>query len=287
MIKKLALTLSFVTLMLPWPSYGQTDSTAEPQLFMPGIVSLPDRYEFGSIFNADGSEFYFAIQHDGWTEIHMIHQIRGGWSAPIKIIGSSSFSANDPFLSNDGQRLYFITPRNGQYDIGYIERGDDGQWSEAKFPSGPINSTANEYYISFTQAGDMVFASDRNAKAGDDFDLYIARRTPGGYAPAEAFPSSINSLGYEADAFIAPDESYVIFSSNREGGLGRGDLYISFAQTDGGWSQAVSMGDIINSEGHELCPFVSHDGKYLYYTSKRDIYRIDASIIDNLRPADP
>jgi len=290
MIKKQTLLIYMMmvmSLVTPSSSFSKpvSISSTNPvaEIFMPGIISLSDRYEFGSVFNADGSEFYFGIQHEGWTEIHMMRKIPKGWTKPIKVVGSPSFPANDPFLSNDGRRLYFITPRNNQYDIGYIEKSDDGQWSKAIFPSHPINSAANEYYISFTKFGDMVFASDRNSKNGNDFDLYIARRTSEGYAPEEAFPASINTGRYEADAFIALDESYIIFSSNRPQGLGRGDLYISFATAEGGWTEAASMGSAINTSGHELCPFVSADGKYLYYTSRRDIYRIDASIIDTLR----
>jgi len=78
----------------------------------------------------------------------------------------------------------------------------------------------------------------------------------------------------------------MIFSANRKKGLDRGDLYISFALEDGNWSKAVSMGAQINSEGHELCPFVTADGEYFFFTSKEDIYWVSADIIESFRPVE-
>ncbi|MBL4595799.1 MAG: PD40 domain-containing protein [Robiginitomaculum sp.] len=258
----------------------------QPSVFLPNIVSETNRYEYGSVFNHDNTELYFGVQNNGWSDIRMMHRTKEGWSKPQVIIGSPDFSANDPFLSNDGSKLYFISPRDDQYDIGYVTRTADGRWSNPIFPSMPINSTENEYYISFTQDGSMVFASDRNASERGDFDIYLSRRDDTGFQAAVAFPNTINTNGYEADAFIAPDESYMIFSANRKQGLGRGDLYISFALEDGNWSKAVSMGAQINSESHELCPFVTADGQYFFFTSKEDIYWVNADIIESFRPVD-
>ena len=66
--------------------------------------------------------------------------------------------------------------------------------------------------------------------------------------------------------------------------MGRGDLYISFKQEDGSWSPSVNMGAAINTQGHELCPFVTHDGKYLLYTSNQDIYWAPTSLFLELAP---
>lgn len=264
--------------------YTQLKKPSEqPSIFLAGLVSVPERYEFGSVLSADFSEFYFAVEHGGWAEIMMIQKTPSGWSQPVSIIGSADFSANDPFLSNDNSRLYFITNKGKHYDIGYLERTGKNNWGSAVFPVAPINSPANEYYISFTKNDDMVFASDRKAGERGDFDIYMARKDGDQYLSATVFPDTINTKGYEADAFIAPDESYLIFSSNRKGGLGKGDLYISFSTKNGGWTKAVSMGEKINTPGHELCPFVSADGQYFFYTSREDIYWINANIISSLR----
>src|SRR5690606_35784988 len=95
--------------------------------------------------------------------------------------------------------------------------------------------------------------------------------------------NSINTKNYEADAFIAPDESYLIFCAKRKEGYGMGDLYISFKNKDGKWSEAKNMGKSINSEHHELCPFVTKDGKYVFFTSNKYIYCVSSDIINQYR----
>ena len=100
--------------------------------------------------------------------------------------------------------------------------------------------------------------------------------------------SAINSDKNDWDSFIAPDESYIIFSSqNRDDTIGGQDLYISYRKSDGRWSDAKNMGKRINSESGEICPSVSLDGKYFFFTSRRrgnaDIFWIDAKIIVELK----
>ncbi len=77
--------------------------------------------------------------------------------------------------------------------------------------------------------------------------------------------------------FIAPDESYLIFRSYRDGGLGSGDFWISFS-IDGGWQEPINPGAPINSKYNEMCPYVTTDGKLFIFASGRldqDFYEAD------------
>ena len=77
----------------------------------------------------------------------------------------------------------------------------------------------------------------------------------------------VNTKGAEYNAFIAPDESYLIFGGwRRPNGLGSGDMYIS-ENKNGEWSMAQDLGEKINSKGMEFCPFVNNGT--LYFTSRR------------------
>ena len=110
----------------------------------------------------------------------------------------------------------------------------------------------------------------------------------GNYQVPENLGPVINSENYEGDVFIAKDESYLIVSiSGSEDSFGKGDLYISFLQTDGSWSPLKNMGSAVNSSKREFCPMVSHDGKYLFFSTKRngegDIFWVDAKIIESLK----
>jgi len=101
--------------------------------------------------------------------------------------------------------------------------------------------------------------------------------------------NTVNSEMHDWDACISPDETYIIFSSmNRKDTHGTQDLYISFRTKEGYWTNAKNMGPSVNSEYDEICPSVTLDGKYLFFTSRRrgktDIFWVDAKIIQDLNP---
>ncbi len=270
---------------------GQTSPGLTAQMFAPNFIST-EEHEFGAVFNATGDEFYYGVDLGGRPEIRYTQLVDGTWSQPIKLLTHEQYSYNDPFLSPDESRLYFISKRalDGigdpkDVDIWYVEKEGDG-WSQPINAGPNINTPGDEYYISFTNDGTMYYASDAKARedtARTDHDIYYSKFVNQEFQPAVSLGDSINTEHYEADVFVAPDESYLIFCATRPEGLGFGDLYISFKNTDGSWSRAVNMGDSVNTDLHELCPFVTADGKYLIYTSNGDIYWISAEIIDKFR----
>ncbi len=270
---------------------GQPPPTLTPKLFAPNFISTEES-EFGSIFNAEGTEFYYGVDVNGKNEIRYSQIINNQWSKPKAILSHERYGYNDPFLSPNEDRLYCISNRaldgigkRKDIDIWYIEKNKKG-WSVPINAGSNINSEGNEYYISFTREGTMYFSSNGKApKKGKkaDHDIYYANFVNGAFQPPVILGSAINTDAYEADVFIAPDESYIIFCSTREGGFGRGDLYISFKQAEGNWSKAANMGKAINTSEYEYCPFVTKDGKYLFYTSNQDIYWVSTAIFDELR----
>lgn len=271
--------------------YKQEPPSLTPEIFAPGIISIDGRFEFGSVFSKDGTEFFFGVDTLGKAETRFSKLVGDQWTTPKTIISHDSFSRNDPFLSPNEQELYFISNQLeneedtlNDINIWYVKKEQTG-WS-APVNVGPnINSDKNEYYISFTDEGTMYFASNTAAKDiwDTNFDIYRSERINGVYQTPTKVSEAINTKSYEADVFIAPDESYIIFCSFRKEGLGQGDLYISFKNEDGTWTRAKNMGEPINTVFHEFCPFVTRDGKYLLYTSNKDIYWVDASIIEQYR----
>jgi len=101
----------------------------------------------------------------------------------------------------------------------------------------------------------------------------------------------VNTGKFTAHPFIAPDESYLIWDSEREGGYGDSDLYISFRQMDGSLGPAINMGDEVNSDKWDAYASVTPNGKYILFNRAMgddndnvDIYWVNAKIIENLRP---
>ncbi len=108
------------------------------------------------------------------------------------------------------------------------------------------------------------------------WDIYRARLLAGKYKEPENLGDAINTPAAEAQPFIAPDESHLVFvSAGRDDeiiGDGnryvRGDLYVNLQQ-GGVWRPARHLDSNVNTAAAELCPFVSPDGKYLFFTSER------------------
>jgi hypothetical protein len=270
--------------------FNEVPPGTTPVIFAPGKVSRTDQFEFGAVFSKDRSEFYYGVEIDGKAETRMMKFKDGTWTSPVTILINDVYSYNDPFLTPDEKKLFFISdrPLNGQgpkkdYDIWYIERQSE-KWSEPINAGKNINSEKNEYYISFTASGKMYFSSNiEDKERKNNFDIFSSEFLSGKFEPPVRLASGVNSPHYEADVFVSPDESYLVFATNRPGGLGSGDLHVSFREPDGNWTPSRSLGNTINTETDDFCPYVTSDGKYLFYASRGDVYWVSTDVIKNLR----
>jgi hypothetical protein len=131
----------------------------------------------------------------------------------------------------------------------------------------------------------MYFSSNGGTNQATDknYDIRFSKFFNGTFQPSGKLPGAINTEHYEADVFVSPDEKYVIFCAERPDGLGKGDLYISFKSETGEWQKAKNMGNVINSGDYEFCPFVTSDGKYLFFSRSGDIFWVKAEVIENLK----
>lgn len=274
------------------PYLNQKPPGLIPELFAPGIVSVKDLYEYGSVFSKNGKEFYYAVIINKKPQIRLIKFENNHWSEPKIILASNKYEYNDPFLSPDQSKLYFISDRakdgkgdKKDFDIWFIKRQKDG-WSNEPINAGTaINSDKNEYYMSFTKSGTMYFSSNIGTGKSDEnnFDIYSSKSSKGKYDKSIRLNDAVNSKHYEADVFIASDESYIIFCAERPDGLGEGDLFISFKDKNDQWQPAKNMGPGVNTKDYEFCPFVTADGKYLFFSRSGEIYWVSAKVIETLR----
>ncbi|WP_299115652.1 hypothetical protein [uncultured Winogradskyella sp.] len=130
----------------------------------------------------------------------------------------------------------------------------------------PINTERDEFYPAVAKNGNLYFTTIKEELESAD-DIFVSKWKNGAYKEPEILEGGVNTKGAEYNAFIAPDESYIIFGGwRRPNGLGSGDMYIS-ENVDGKWSTAKNLGDKINSKYMEFCPFVNNG--ILYFTSRR------------------
>jgi hypothetical protein len=115
--------------------------------------------------------------------------------------------------------------------------------------------------------GNLYFNGGRNAS---NSDIYVSRLVDGRYTTPENLGPGVNSDAGDFHPFIAPDETFLLFDSQREqGSFGGNDLYISRRAEDGSWSDAENLGPAVNTASGDLRPFVTGDGKYLFFASSR------------------
>ena len=241
--------------------------------------------------NVDEDEAYFTLLSP-LSELSVIMKIERedmNWRKPEISSFSGKYIDLEPFLSPDNLRLYFVSNRPvskdstavKDFDIWYVQRIDEtAEWSEPINLGEPINSTADEFYPSVALSNSVYFTTIKEGSNSQD-DIYYSTWENGIYQEPIKLDSTINSSGSEFNAFIAPDESYLLFSGwRRQDGIGSGDMYIS-RRKNGAWTIATNLGKNINSQYIDYCPYVNHKTGMLYFTSRRSsIQKRDSGYLD-------
>jgi hypothetical protein len=272
---------------------GQTPPGDVPAVFAPGVISKKGRFEQFLLYSPDGRVLTFGLTNSDWRAFTLYEmRVNGDGFGPARVApyqGSDSTGLTS-CQSFDSRTAFFTAsrPRYPPCDIWMSQRRDSG-WSEPVKLGPPVSSDADEFEVSVARSGTLYFSSTRKGGQGD-IDIYRARPVDGRYPSVENLGPPVNTASGDDLPYIAPDESYLIFASNRAGGLGERDLYISF-RVHGVWSETKNLGAPINSEYWDIYPSVSPDGKYLFFTRRKawqtdedsDIYWVSAAFIDRLR----
>ncbi|UCF39625.1 MAG: PD40 domain-containing protein [Gemmatimonadota bacterium] len=304
---------------------GQTPPGDSAELFAPGIVAT-GMYTRDVAITPDRSEIYFGVMVGGHSVIVHTKRVGGRWTRPeVAPFSRDPEHLNlEPHISPDGRRFFFLStrPRDGgpvppdqigawvNQDIWVMDRAGDG-WSEPYNLGPPVNTDDEEFFPSVTRDGTLYFT--RNAMGSPESYIYRSRWIDGRYTEPERLGPNVNSTTSQYNAFVAPDESYLIVcTAGREDGLGGSDYYVVFRSPRDRWSAPINMGEAVNSRWAEFSPYVSPDGRYFFFMSTRrggaaalpdsltydylrgvyagpqngnaDIYWIDAGFIEALRP---
>ena len=325
-IKCLVVGLGFIVLLscgqadrfpvLRGPFFGQPLPGNKAELFAPGIVcsGLSER---DVAMTPDGNEIYFGkvVANNSAMAIMVSKLVNGRWTKPkvTEFCKDPRYKSLEPAISPDGQKFYFVSDRPdpvngetepGNWDIWIMDRMRDG-WGEPYNLGSPINSAGGEFYPSVTRDGTMYFTRGS--------DIYRSRYIEGVYAEPEKLGPNVNCGRAQYNAFIDPDESFIIVPVfGRDDGRGGTDYYIVYRNQDDEWSEPVHLGDEVNSPaGREWSAYVSPDKCVLFFMSDRgredqaaeslsyktilqmhgepqngnpDIYWVSADIIASLRP---
>jgi outer membrane protein OmpA-like peptidoglycan-associated protein/tetratricopeptide (TPR) repeat protein len=198
-------------------------------------------------------------------------------AVPIDNIINSVGDVYWPSMTVDNQLFYFTCKRplyvnSFQEDI-YESKIEDGQFTEPRLISDKVLTFGNEGASFISPDGRFMLFTACGRKDGfGSCDLYISMRRDGQWDEARNLGAAVKSNLWDSRPFISSDVKMLLFTSNRKGGKGRADIYMSLknGEDDEGypiWTKPQNLGDSVNTRGDEFAPFIHADNQTLYFSS--------------------
>lgn len=257
--------------------FGQTPPGDCARLFAPNVISTGmDERDFA--ISPDGNEIFFCREAGSFKFVTIFYTQRtaGVWSAPevFEFCTNPAYKYVEPHLSTDGGKLYFISNMpadsitEGNEDI-WVCTKTNGRWSGPRNLGAPVNTQSKEFFPSLTYDG-TIYYTHLDTIVNEEF-IYRSKLVKGAYQQPEKLGPNVNIGKARYNAFVAPDESYIIIPAyGMPCSFGATDYYISFRDSLDNWSQPINMGPEINTAStREWSASVSVDGKYLFFMSNR------------------
>ncbi|HEY4788558.1 MAG TPA: VCBS repeat-containing protein [Bacteroidales bacterium] len=247
-----------------------------PLIFGKGVVSIDGENTHACSFSPDGKLLIFSRYPEKKSYVMTCNN--GRWSEPAEAFFDGKETAFSPY--ND--RVFYYKTDG---DI-YFNEETEESWSNSINSVDSINTPEMEYYPSIAYDGTLFFS--RNGKWDEGHIMYSTLKR-GKYTSPVDVGLPINNGG-ASHAYVAPDKSYMIFNSPREGSYTKLDLWISFRNIDGSWTNPQNPGKTINSGADAiLCPKITPDGKYLFFTKLNfnthtgNVYWVSTKFINSLK----
>jgi len=282
------------TLKPSWTSLGltRTPPLESAQLFGSGRFSTELTEHVTPSFSSDGKHAFWSFWLPQGQSIVQLSYINRRWRDP-NIIMFPGHSAIDGATFHPSEEEVFFdsnlasSPREeDNWDI-WKSRFSDGQWTHPERLPDEVNSDAHEVFPAVASSGNIYFMT-----IGTPNVYYRAEFYGDSYGYREPLPDFINEGAHYSSVYIHPDESFIIFCSDRPGGYGDGDLYVSFADDQGEWQDPINLGPRVNTERLDRFPKITPDGRALLFArhtknngpgyGQGDFYWIDASVVSEL-----
>jgi outer membrane protein OmpA-like peptidoglycan-associated protein len=194
---------------------------------------------------------------------------------------NSMYDEYFPAVTADEKTFLFTrnnrTEKMHQQEDFLVSKKIDNTWQKATLIGGSINSPGNEGAPSLSADGQILFfvaCAEMDGSYGNDerhgygsCDIFYAEKTGDKWSEAFNLGKGINSSNFESQPSFSADGKTLYFVSNRPGGFGETDIYVSVLDEKNYWSEPVNLGSKINTTGKEESVFIHNDGKTLYFAS--------------------
>ncbi len=167
-------------------------------------------------------------------------------------------------VSGDGSTLVFMT-KLPFYEAVYMSKRRGDNWSRPINITPQLMSDGDQFVTGISYEGNTLLLAKQDVF---DSDIYISRYENGKWSKSKLISKSINSRYWESHASFSKSGDTIFFTSNRRGGIGGMDIYSVAKEKNGDWGEPVNLGANVNTELNEDTPFISADGKTLYFSSQ-------------------
>lgn len=172
----------------------------------------------------------------------------------------------NPVVSWDDSTLIYISDRPDYRAILVARRIPGGGWTEPRIINEEIECEDNCFPTSLSANGRELYLVRRDAYYGAD--IYISSLENDRFSPMVPLDDPVNSMYSETHACISFNGKYLFFTSDRPGGQGALDIWVSGMTNKGDWGEPVNLGPRINSFYDEETPFLTANGNKLYFSSQ-------------------
>jgi Tol biopolymer transport system component len=242
--------------------------------FEPEIVAKATTEESMMTLSPDASHIFWGVSREWFplsrvSEIWTARRTGSAWQAQ-RAEFSTGYSDGDPFVSHDGKQIFFVSvrpvgPPRKDFDIYVLDRTTTG-YSKARNLGEGVNSSQDELYPSMAGDGTLYFASDRSGT----WKTYRSKRAGDGtYPSAEPLNANVNAGGsWNFNPYISKDGNTLIFTSQRRGGAGKGDIWVAKMDRSGEFGSARNLGTKINTAEDEFHATLSPDKQALFFVRR-------------------
>lgn len=177
-----------------------------------------------------------------------------------------------PSLSIDNSKMVFTRRIQGANEDFFIsEKDSNGNWTKAKNMGYPPNTSNPDGAAMLSADGNYIFFTRCDQRSGNGItgggcDLFYCFRENNSWSAPQLFGYTINTSAYEGQPCLSSDNKKLYFSSDREGGFGGKDIWVSTFENNV-WNVPINLGKNINTSGDETSPFIHADNETLYFSS--------------------
>jgi hypothetical protein len=266
--------------------YGFKPPGLIPELFAPELIGAEHHEHSAPTFSLDGTEIYWARHFLSGGErpqtIVMMKFVENNWNSPEIAPFSGKYHDGCPIFSYNEDLIYFYSMRpHLDRDLNYwnlwvIPRSNSTWNKPYKLPF-PINTEKFQVTPTISQ-DDTLYYTSYNEKAPRNMIFMFSKKKGDTWTKPRILSPNFNVHYQDWLPCIAPDNSFLIFSSLREDSEGF-NLYLSNHNKDGTWEIPQLLKGHINTEASERFPGLTRDGKFLFFIRDSQIYWVSTEVL--------